>query len=102
VLGTTDLLSWTKRSATTVHLPGPLGRRFLAQCATGGALLLLLTIFICGQNVLRACTSLLSRGADAIASYPFRKLHRRKENKASHPLDLKDFAAHVIEKFNIK
>jgi len=37
----------------------------------------------------------------AIASYPFRNFVSGKENKSSHPLDLKDFAAHVIEKFNI-
>ena len=37
----------------------------------------------------------------AIASYPFRNFIAGEDNKSSHPLDLKDFAAHVIEKFNI-
>jgi sugar phosphate isomerase/epimerase len=37
----------------------------------------------------------------AIASYPFRNFIAGKENRSSHPIDLKDFAAHVLEKFNI-
>ena len=37
----------------------------------------------------------------AIASYPFRNFIAGEDNKSSHPLDLKDFAAHVIDKYNI-
>jgi len=83
-------------------LPGPTRRRFLAQCATGGALL------CTGSKSLFAAKRAPSlhfpsepRERIAIASYPFRNFIAGKENKSSHPLDLKDFAAHVIEKFNI-
>ncbi len=37
----------------------------------------------------------------AIASYPFREFIAGEESKAAKPMDLKDFAAHVIEKFQI-
>lgn len=37
----------------------------------------------------------------AIASYPFREFIAGEDNKAEKPMELKDFAAHVIEKFNI-
>jgi sugar phosphate isomerase/epimerase len=43
----------------------------------------------------------LPRERIAIASYPFRNFITGEENKSSHPIDLKDFAAHVIEEFNI-
>jgi sugar phosphate isomerase/epimerase len=37
----------------------------------------------------------------AIASYPFRNFIAGKENKSPHPIELKNFAAYVIEKFNV-
>lgn len=37
----------------------------------------------------------------AIASYPFREFIAGEESKTAKPMDLKDFAAHVIEKFQI-
>lgn len=37
----------------------------------------------------------------AIASYPFREFIAGEESKTARPMDLKDFAAHVIEKFQI-
>jgi sugar phosphate isomerase/epimerase len=37
----------------------------------------------------------------AVASYPFREFIAGKESKAARPMDLKDFAAHVIEKFEV-
>ena len=37
----------------------------------------------------------------AIASYPFREFIAGEESKAAKPMDLKDFAAHVIDKFQI-
>jgi len=36
----------------------------------------------------------------AIASYPFREVIAGEDSKSAHPIELKDFAAHVIEKFN--
>jgi sugar phosphate isomerase/epimerase len=42
------------------------------------------------------------RGRIAIASYPFREyVARRKDALVGHQLELKDFSAHVAEKFNI-
>ena len=83
-------------------MPGPTRRRFLAQCATGGALL------CTGSKSLFAAKRAPSlhfpsepRERIAIASYPFRNFIAGEENKSSHPIDLKDFAAHVIEEFNI-
>ncbi len=37
----------------------------------------------------------------AIASYPFREFIAGDDSKATKPMDLKDFAAHVVEKFQI-
>jgi sugar phosphate isomerase/epimerase len=37
----------------------------------------------------------------AIASYPFREFIAGPESKSAKPIDLKDFAAHVIEKFQV-
>ena len=37
----------------------------------------------------------------AIASYPFREFIAGKESKSAKPMDVKDFAAHVIEKFQV-
>ena len=37
----------------------------------------------------------------AVASYPFREFIAGKDCKAAKPMDLKDFAAHVREKFQI-
>jgi sugar phosphate isomerase/epimerase len=37
----------------------------------------------------------------AIASYPFRQFIAGDDSKAERPMDLKDFASHVVEKFQI-
>jgi sugar phosphate isomerase/epimerase len=37
----------------------------------------------------------------AIASYPFREFIAGPESKTAKPIDLKDFAAHVVEKFQV-
>jgi sugar phosphate isomerase/epimerase len=37
----------------------------------------------------------------AVASYPFREFIAGAESKAAKPMDLKDFAAHVVEKFQV-
>ena len=77
-------------------------RRFLGQCAaaTAGAYL--------GPSVAGA-TSAPSlnfpsepRQRIAVASYPFREFIARSEHKQGNPtIELKDFAAHIIEKFNV-
>src|SRR6202022_3436825 len=42
------------------------------------------------------------RGPVAIASYPFREFIAGTEHKSGNPtIELKDFAAHVVEKFNV-
>ena len=90
-------------SATLSSLPGPTRRRFLAQCATAAGVL-----FCSGREPLFGAKGTPSlnfpsqpRERIAIASYSFRNFIAGEENKSSHPLDLKDFAAHVIEKFDI-
>src|SRR5207244_10774769 len=77
-------------------------RRLLEKCGTGCALR------CTGSKSLLAAKRAPSlhfpsepRERIAIASYPFLNFIAGKENKSSHPLNLKDFAAHVIEKFNI-
>ena len=43
------------------------------------------------------------RARVAVASYPFREFIAGKEHKAGNPaMELKDFAAHVVEKFNVR
>jgi sugar phosphate isomerase/epimerase len=37
----------------------------------------------------------------AVASYPFREFIAGPESKAAKPIDLKEFAAHVVEKFQV-
>jgi len=90
-------------SATLSSLPGATRRGFLAHCATAAGVL-----FCSGRESLFGAKRAPSlhfpsqpRERIAIASYPFRNFIAGKGNKSSHPLDLKDFAAHVIEKFNI-
>jgi len=90
-------------SATLSSLPEPTRRRFLAQCATAAGVL-----FCSGREPVFGAKGAPSlnfppqpRERIAIASYQFRNFIAGKENKSPHPLDLKDFAAHIIEKFNI-
>jgi sugar phosphate isomerase/epimerase len=90
-------------SARLSSLPGSSRRRFLAQCATAAGVLL-----YSGRELLFGAKRTPSLNFPsqpheriAIASYPFRNFIAGKENKSPHPLDLEDFAAHIIEKFNI-
>jgi len=77
-------------------------RRFLGQCAAAAAGAYL------GPSVARA-TSAPSlnfpsepRQRIAVASYPFREFIAGSEHKQGNPtIELKDFAAHIIEKFNV-
>jgi sugar phosphate isomerase/epimerase len=80
-------------------------RRFLGQCAAATAEAWLL------PELLRAAKSAnqLSvkfpsdpRERIAIASYPFREFIAGSDHKSANPtVELKDFAAHVMEKFNV-
>ena len=78
-------------------------RQFLTQSAiAGGALLCSRPRCLYAANrspTLRFPSQ--PRERIAIASYPFRNFIVGEENKSPHPIELKDFAAHVVEKFNI-
>jgi sugar phosphate isomerase/epimerase len=77
-------------------------RRFLQQCAitAAGAWL--------GQALAQAGSSpdlkfpSQPRERIAVASYPFREFISGPDCKSAQPMDLKDFAAHVVEKFQIR
>jgi sugar phosphate isomerase/epimerase len=76
-------------------------RRFLQQCAATAA-------GVWAGSALAHAGSAPSlqfpsqpRDRIAISSYPFRELIVGDDSKAAKPMDLKDFAAHVIEKFQI-
>jgi sugar phosphate isomerase/epimerase len=76
-------------------------RKFLQQCSTAAAGVWL------GPALAHASVSpnlrfpTQPRERIAIASYPFREFIAGAECKAAKPIDLKDFAAHVVEKFQI-
>ncbi len=76
-------------------------RSFLRQCAatTAGAWLSPALAPASSQPNLQFPSQ--PRERIAIASYPFREFIAGEESKAAKPMDLKDFAAHVIEKFQI-
>ena len=91
-------------SARLTRLSPITRRRFLGQCAfaSAGAWL--------GPGLLRAGTTAAPdlqfpsepRQRIAIASYPFREFIAGPDHKKDNPsIELKDFAAHVTEKFNI-
>ena len=90
-------------SDTLWRLLTPTRRRFLAQCATAAAGVWL------GPSLTQAHAGSAPnlqfpaqpRERIAIASYPFREFIAGKESKTAKPMDLKDFAAHVMEKFQI-
>ena len=90
-------------SDTLLRLLTTTRRRFLAQCATTAAGVWL------GPSLTQAHAGSAPnlqfpaqpRERIAIASYPFREFIAGEESKAAKPMDLKDFAAHVIEKFQI-
>jgi sugar phosphate isomerase/epimerase len=79
-------------------------REFLSQCAATAASAFVL------PGLTRALTSSAPsikfptdpRARVAVASYPFREFIAGKEHKSGNPMmELKDFAAHVVEKFNV-
>ena len=74
-------------------------RHFLSQCAAGAIVVSARPWFASSTPDVQFPSS--TRDRIAIASYPFRGVIPGEESKSAHPVDLKDFAAHVIEKFNI-
>jgi sugar phosphate isomerase/epimerase len=76
-------------------------RTFLQQCATTAAAAWL------GPALARATPApnlhfpTQPRERIAIASYPFREFIAGADSKAAKPMDLKDFAAHAMDKFQI-
>jgi hypothetical protein len=81
-------------------------RQFLAKCGGAGAGILLgpgLRIVAGTDNGPRMQFPAAARERIAIASYPFREFVVGREDKsAGGKMELKEFAAHVSAKFNIK
>jgi sugar phosphate isomerase/epimerase len=76
-------------------------REFATQCATAGAGALVSPVFATNSAPGLQFPSRV-RERIAIATYPFREFISAKEHKSGNPIiELKDFAAHVIEKFNV-
>lgn len=77
-------------------------RRFLGQCAATAA-----TAWLCPALSQAASAPNLQfpsepRQRIAVASYPFREFIAGREHKQGNPtIELKDFVAHVVEKFNV-
>jgi sugar phosphate isomerase/epimerase len=76
-------------------------RRFLQQAATTAAGVWLSPPLAHASSAPNIQFPAQARERIAIASYPFREFIAGEESKAAKPIDLKDFAAHVIEKFQI-
>jgi sugar phosphate isomerase/epimerase len=76
-------------------------RRFLQQCATTAAGVWASKALAHASSAPNLQFPSQPRERIAIASYPFRASIAGEDSKAEKPIELKDFAAHVIEKFNI-
>jgi sugar phosphate isomerase/epimerase len=79
-------------------------RRFLSQCAITGAGLCFLPALSRASAASHPSVKFPSapRERVAIASYPFREFIAGADHKAGNPtLELKDFAAHVVDKFRV-
>jgi sugar phosphate isomerase/epimerase len=76
-------------------------RDFLAQSAAASAALLLpRTVYAANGPNLHFPTE--PRARLAVASYPFRDFIASPGEKSAGKMDLKDFAAHVVSKFNVR
>ncbi len=94
---------WRYRKLDRARLTNQLTtrRRFLGQCVTATAGVWLSPVFAHASSAPDLHFPSKSRDRIAIASYPFRKFIAGAECKAAHPMDLKDFAAHTMEKFQV-
>ena len=88
----------------TLRLRPSTRRRFLTQCCgtTAGAYFLPPSLLADSKSEPRLNFPSQPRERIAIASYPFREFIAGKDHKSGNPtIELKDFAAHVMAKFNI-
>jgi sugar phosphate isomerase/epimerase len=76
-------------------------RKFLEQCGRAAAGVWLGPALAYAGTVPDLHFPSQARERIAIASYPFREFISGKACKAAKPMDLKDFAAHILEKFGI-
>ena len=76
-------------------------RRFLGQCATAAAGACLAPALARASSAPSLHFPSQPRDRIAIASYPFREFIAGTDCKSTQPMDLKDFAAHAREKFQI-
>ena len=87
-------------SARLQRLSPTTRRQFVTQCAAAGAGALLSPAIAANSPTLQFPSQ--PRERICIASYPFREFITGKEHRSGNPaIDLKDFGAHVIEKFKI-
>ncbi len=76
-------------------------RRFLQQCAATTAGVWLAPALAHASSGPNIQFPSQPRERIAVASYPFREFIAGERSKAANPMDLKDFAAHVVEKFQV-
>jgi sugar phosphate isomerase/epimerase len=79
-------------------------RQFLSGCAAVSAAAYLSPRFSHSASVLQPAVKFPTKPIDriAVASYPFREFIAGEEHKSGNPtMELKDFAAHVVEKFGV-
>jgi sugar phosphate isomerase/epimerase len=79
----------------------PTRRRFLQQCATAAAGAWLCPTLAHARSAPSLNFPAQPRERIAIASYPFREFIAGADSKTAKPMDLKDFAAHARDKFQI-
>ena len=93
--------------ASLVHwrvMKGTTRRRFLSQCGGAAAGAWVLPAWSRAWSVAQPSIRFPAapRERVAIASYPFREFIAGEDHKSGNPtIELKDFAAHVVEKFNV-
>ena len=93
--------SWQENRARLTNLSPTTRRRFLQQCATTAAGVWLTPALAHASSAPDIKFPSQPRERIAIASYPFREFISGEDSKAAKPMDLKDFAAHVVEKFQV-
>lgn len=92
-----SLLNWRVMRITT-------RRRFVSQCAGAAAAACVFPALYDGAPTSRPSVKFPSQPRDrvAIASYPFREFIVGEDHKSGNPtIELQDFAAHVVDKFNV-
>jgi sugar phosphate isomerase/epimerase len=86
--------------ARLANLP-PTRRRFLKQCATATVGVWLAPAFAKANSAPDLNFPSQARDRIAIASYPFWAFIAGPDCKSAKPMDLKDFAAHTVAKFQV-